>query len=71
MRIAKAGLVPTAANLLADYRTFSQLETACRQFYEQVNARPHRETRPAPVEALAERLTGCTAADPSPYQHRS
>ena len=57
VRIAKADLVPTAANLLEDYRTFSQLETACREFCEQVNARPHRETRRAPAEMLAEERT--------------
>ena len=54
VRIAKADLVPTAANLLEEYRTFAQLETACREFREQVNTRPHRETRRPPVEALAE-----------------
>jgi transposase len=54
VRIAKADLVPTEANLLGEYRTFAQLETACREFCEQVNARVHRETRRAPAEALAE-----------------
>ena len=54
VRIAKADLVPTSANLLDEYRTFSQLETACREFCEQVNARPHRETRRLPVQMLAE-----------------
>jgi transposase len=57
VRIAKADLVPTSANLLAEYRTFAQLEAACREFCEQVNARAHRETRRAPVEALAEERT--------------
>ena len=57
VRIAKADLVPTSANLLEEYRTFSQLETACREFCEQVNARPHRETRRPPVDALAEERT--------------
>jgi hypothetical protein len=54
VRIAKADLVPTTANLLDEYRTFGQLETACRVFCEQVNNRSHRETRRPPVEALAE-----------------
>ena len=54
VRIAKADLVPAAANLLDQYSTFGELERACRQFCEQVNARVHRETRRAPVEALAE-----------------
>jgi transposase len=53
VRIAKADLVPTQANLRGEYRTFAELETACRQFCEQVNARVHRETRRAPAEALA------------------
>ncbi|MGH3748420.1 MAG: IS21 family transposase [Micromonosporaceae bacterium] len=57
VRIAKADLVPTEANLLGEYRKFSELETACRQFCEQVNDRPHRETRRRPLEALAEERT--------------
>lgn len=54
VRIAKADLVPTAANLLGEYRTFGDIERACRDFCEQVNTRSHRETRRAPIEALAE-----------------
>jgi transposase len=54
VRIAKADLVPTDANLLESYRTFGELEGACRGFCEQVNDRPHRETRRRPAEALAE-----------------
>jgi transposase len=54
VKIAKADLVPTDANLLPEYRKFSELEAACRLFTEEVNARVHRETRRRPVEALAE-----------------
>ena len=54
VKIAKADLVPTAANLLEDYRTFAELEAACRDFTDQINQRTHRETRRRPVEALAE-----------------
>ena len=54
VRIAKADLVPTAVNLLEDYRSFAVLEAACRVFCEDVNARVHRETRRAPTEMLAE-----------------
>jgi transposase len=54
VKIAKADLVPTTANLLDDYRTFAELEAACRDFTEQINQRTHRETRRRPVEALAE-----------------
>jgi transposase len=54
VKLAKADLVPTEANLLPEYRTFGELEAACRQFTDKVNARLHRETRRRPVEALAE-----------------
>ncbi len=54
VRIAKADLVPTEANLLEQYRTFGQLEQACREFCDEVNAREHRETRRVPAEALSE-----------------
>jgi transposase len=54
VRIAKADLVPTDANLLGAYPSLGALERACEAFCEQVNARPHRVTRRAPVEALGE-----------------
>jgi transposase len=54
VRIAKADLVPTQVNLAEEYRVFGQLEAACRTWCEQVNARPHRETRRPPVQMLAE-----------------
>lgn len=54
VRIAKADLVPTEVNLAGEYHSFGQLEAACRDWCEQVNARPHRETRRAPAQALAE-----------------
>lgn len=57
VKIAKADLVPTKANLLDSYRSFGELESACREFCEQVNQRVHRETRRRPVEALAEERT--------------
>ncbi|MGQ0520343.1 MAG: IS21 family transposase [Actinomycetota bacterium] len=54
VRVAKADLVPTEANLLADYDDWAALEAACESFCEQVNTRPHRVTRRAPVEMMAE-----------------
>jgi transposase len=54
MRVAKADLVPTQANLLAEYATFAELEAACAAFCAQVNARPHRMTGRPPVQMLAE-----------------
>ncbi|MFD9964832.1 IS21 family transposase, partial [Amycolatopsis sp. NPDC059020] len=57
VRIAKADLVPTETNLLGEYRSFGELEAACRAFCDEVNTRPHRETRRPPAEALAEERT--------------
>ena len=53
MRVAKADLVPTDANLLAAYADWAALEAACEAFCEEVNARAHRVTRRPPVEMLA------------------
>ena len=54
VRVAKADLVPTEANLLDAYASFAALEAACEGFCEEVNARLHRVTRRAPAEMLAE-----------------
>ena len=54
VKLAKADLVPADANLLAEYGSFAALEAACAAFCEQVNARPHRVTRRAPAEMLAD-----------------
>ena len=56
VRVAKADLVPTDANLLPAYGSFAQLEAACQVWCDQVNARPHRITRRAPAEMLADEL---------------
>ena len=54
VRIAKADLVPTEANLLPAYRSFSELEAACAAFMDEVNTRLHRATRRSPIEALGD-----------------
>jgi hypothetical protein len=54
VKLAKADLVPTQANLLPAYGSFAELEAACAGFCDQVNARPHRVTRRSPGEMLAE-----------------
>jgi hypothetical protein len=54
VKLAKADLVPTDANLLPAYGSFAELEAACDGFCGLVNARPHRITRRAPAEMLAE-----------------
>ena len=54
VRIAKADLVPTDANLLDEYASFAELEAACVAFTDEVNTREHRVTRRAPVAMLVE-----------------
>ena len=53
VKIAKADLVPSGANLLPAYGSFAELEEACREFCGRVNARVHRETAAAPAARLA------------------
>jgi transposase len=54
VRIAKADLVPTDANLLGEYASFADLEAACEAFCEGVNTRAHRVTRRPPIQMLTE-----------------
>lgn len=54
VRVAKADLVPTMANLLPDYRSWGELVDACEAFVVEVNGRDHRVTRRAPDAMLAE-----------------
>jgi len=53
VKIAKADLVPSDANLLPAYGSFAGLEEACRAFCERVNGRVHRETAAVPADRLA------------------
>lgn len=54
VRIAEAGLVPKDVSLRDHYKTFGELEAACREFYEEVNSRTHRVIRRRPAERLTE-----------------
>jgi transposase len=54
VKLAKADLVPTNANLRESYASFDELEQACAAFCAQVNSRVHRVTRRAPEQMLAE-----------------
>jgi hypothetical protein len=54
VKIAKAGLVPSGANLLPDYGSFAELEKACREFCDRVNGRVHRETAAVPAGLLGD-----------------
>jgi transposase len=56
VKIAKADLVPTEANLLAEYGSFAELEAACLRWCEQVNGRAHRATCVEPADRLVEEL---------------
>jgi transposase len=56
VKIAKADLVPTQANLLEEYRSFAELEEACTHAMATVNGRLHSVTRRIPAEALVEEL---------------
>ena len=67
VRIAKADLVPTAANLLPEYASFAGLEAACGEFCGQVNARPHRVTRRVPAEMLAEERSRLHPVPAAPF----
>jgi len=53
VKVAKADLVPTEANLLPAYRSFADLAAACVAFCAQVNGRVHRETARRPDDLLA------------------
>lgn len=67
VRLAKADLVPTDANLLPDYPSFTALERACFQFCREVNERPHRETRRLPDEMLTEERPNLHPAPEVPF----
>jgi len=54
VRVAEADLVPTEANLLPAYSSFSELSQACEMFGDAINGRVHRTTRRIPVEMLME-----------------
>src|SRR5690348_5295751 len=54
VRVAKADLVPTEPNLRSRYASFGELEQACLEFCDRVNAREHRITRRPPAVMLVE-----------------
>ena len=67
VKIAKADLVPTSANLLGAYRSFGDLATACVAFCAGVNARVHRETGARPIDRLAIERGHLHVLPPEPY----
>ncbi len=67
VKLAKADLVPTSANLLGDYPSFTELTWACERVLEQVNHREHRETRQAPAVRLATERTHLHVLPATPH----
>lgn len=67
VKIAKADLVPTETNLLAQYGSFAELQSACAAFCEQVNNRVHRVTRRIPAEMLVEERARLHPLPAHPY----
>jgi len=67
VRIAKADIVPTDANLLPAYASFAALEAACADHCDEVNGRRHAVTRRLPAEMLTEELPRLHALPASPY----
>jgi transposase len=53
VRIAKADLVPTSANLRPRYASFTELAAACDAWCERVNARIHAQTNARPTDRLS------------------
>jgi hypothetical protein len=53
VKVAKAYLVPTEANLRGAYASFDELVAACAEWCDHINAWIHRETGMAPVQRLA------------------
>jgi transposase len=67
VRVAKADLVPTEANLRGQYASFAELVAACQEWCDHINARPHRETGVAPVARLAVERGHLHALPPDPH----
>ena len=67
VRIAKADLVPTTANLHGDYASFAELRAEAAVWCERVNARAHREARRPPVDMLAEEQVRLHPIPADPY----
>ncbi|WP_425474998.1 Mu transposase domain-containing protein, partial [Fodinibacter luteus] len=67
VKIAKADLVPTQANLGEQYASFAQLRTACEAFMAKVNGRRHRESARVPADALVQERARLHTLPSSPH----
>ena len=66
--MAKADLVLTDHNLREEYADWRALEQACEEFMADVNTRPHRATRQAPLVLLGEEHDIPTISPPHPHE---
>lgn len=67
VRVAKADLVPTDANLLGAYGSWAELEAAAEALCTELNARAHRITRRPPAEMLIEERSRLHRLPELPY----
>ncbi len=67
VRVAKADLVPTDANLRPAHASFAALSAACAAFCGEVNGRVHRETGRRPDERLAQERARLHVLPTEPY----
>ncbi|WP_420446909.1 IS21 family transposase [Candidatus Poriferisodalis sp.] len=67
VRVAKADLVPTDANLRGDCASWAELVDACEAWMAEVNGREHRVTRRAPVEMVLEEQQRLHRLPEAPY----
>ena len=67
VKVAKADLVPTDYNLLAEYDSFGALEATCGELQTELNARPHSVTRRPPAEMLEEEQVHLHGIPDVPY----
>ena len=67
VRVAKADLVPTDANLRGGYASWGELVDACEAWMAGINCREHRGTRRAPAEMLVEEQHRLHRLPEAPY----
>ena len=67
VRVAKADLVPTDADLRGGYASWAELAEARDAWMAEVNGREHRVTRRAPAEMLVEEQQRLHALPEAPY----
>ncbi len=67
VRVAKADLVPTEANLLPAYDSWAALELACEAVCVELNGARHRVTRRVPAEMLIEERARLHRLPAHPY----